>query len=115
MQRTCGKSNFSDYLNRHSGLIMWQDLGCMALDRGLNLALILDSSLVCFTVVAAAGRLYFGCCTFIQTSHIRYIMELLLKNRLRLNRLEFRSEIGEALGAAIRTAPGIGESITTVL
>lgn len=42
-------------------------------------------------------------------------MELLLKNRLRLNRLKFCSEIGEALGAAIRTTPGIGEGITTVL
>lgn len=42
-------------------------------------------------------------------------MELLLKVRLRLNRLKFCSEIGEALGAAIRTTPGIGEGITTVL
>lgn len=87
----------------------------MALDRGLDLALILRSSLVCFTVVAAAGRLYFGCCTFVHTSHIRCIVELLLKNRLRFNRLKFRSEIGEALGATIRTTPSIGEGITTVL
>lgn len=87
----------------------------MALNRCLNLALILDTSLVCFTVVAAAGRLYFCRCIFIHHSHIGCIVELLLKDRLRLNSLKFRSEIGEALGAAIRTTPSIGEGIATVL
>jgi hypothetical protein len=65
----------------------------MASDKGLESALILDTSLVCFTVVAAAGRLHFRH-TFIHVGHIRYFVELLLKDRLRLNRLKFRSEIG---------------------
>lgn len=42
-------------------------------------------------------------------------MDLLLKDRLRIDGLELGAKIGQALGAAVGAAPGIGEGVAIVL